>query len=1263
MHADSLVGTLIGGRFEVEALAGSGGMGAVYRAIDRESGTHVAIKVLHAGVQTHVERFLREARLLAKLEHPGIVGYVDDGDSPAPFLAMEWLEGEDLGRRLSRGSIPLRDALTLTLRVAEALDAAHRRGVVHRDIKPTNIFLVGGRCDRVKLLDFGIARLVAHSSVAMTLSGQVLGTIGYMAPEQAREGKDVRASVDVFSLGCVLFECLAGKPAFAGDKLMAVLAKILFADIPRVSDVRDDVPPVVDELVWRMMQKSAADRPALPSLIAELEAIAAQPRLRELRPRPRSVDSVEGPAISADENRLLAVVLAEEGLGKPSHSSPTISIRQMHLAADELERTVEPFGARLEMLSNAAQIAVLSGSDTATDLAVSAARCALAMRLERPSTPIAVAIGRGDPSGAEQIADVVSHAEGLLDAATDGIRVDRTMADLLDARFELAADGEHVVLVAERASGQARSLLGRPTPFVGRDRDLATLRAMIDESFDEPIAGAIVITGEAGIGKSRLARELLAEHADVATWTARGDASARGSSFSMLAQLLRAMCGLVDGEPAEIRRDKIYGRVARHVAPVDATTVAEFLGEIVGAEFPSETRTALRSAREDPALMGEQTLRAWEKLVLAEASAHPVLIVLEDLQWGDRPTARFMDAALRAARELPFVVLALARPEIDEVLPDLFRERRVQKHHLSALTPRAAKKLVSSVLPHADETTAGAIVERAGGNAFYLEELIRATAEEREPASVIAMAHARLERLDPRERLVLRAASVFGRTFWAGGVAGLVRNEKRDAVIAILETLAHRELVVRPGGARFRGEEDFAFSDMIVREAAYGMLTDRDRHLGHKLAAAWLEAAGERDASVMAQHLERGGEPGGAIVWYLWAAEQALEANDFPSVIARAERGIACGASGPVLGELLLLEAEARGWSAGGPDHASLASRSLALALPSTSASSRAAAELAAASCRRGDERPLATAIESLSAHEQAVGIAHALAVARTLTELYECGRAGAAEPLARALEEATPLYEEDLPVISTFRAWSRAARSLFAGDPIPYAENGRALVAALEEHGQLRLAVVVELHTAYAFAALGAHFVALEWASRALARSERMQLAPYVGRARAVIAKERARLGDLEVAERLAREAIASALDVGDRGAELRARAVLAFVLGKRGAWEDAAEQARLVVQDEIAAADVHADATATLLCAAIERGDATLEITARGASPRLALARADVMIAVGIDASRILREAADAVRAAAAAIANPEWRASYLAIEEHAALLSRAG
>src|SRR5262245_22556939 len=174
--ASTHTGQPLADRFVLERLAGKGGMGEVYRALDQRTGQAVAIKILRRERGDHAARFEREARLLAALDHPLIVRHVVHGALPSgePYLAMEWLEGEDLAARLEREPLGTRDGLALALSVAEALGALHARGIVHRDLKPSNVFLVEGRIDRIKLLDFGLARSDAYSHI--TAPGMMLGT-------------------------------------------------------------------------------------------------------------------------------------------------------------------------------------------------------------------------------------------------------------------------------------------------------------------------------------------------------------------------------------------------------------------------------------------------------------------------------------------------------------------------------------------------------------------------------------------------------------------------------------------------------------------------------------------------------------------------------------------------------------------------------------------------------------------------------------------------------------------------------------------------------------------------------------------------------------------------------------------------------------------------------------------------------------------------------------------------------------------------------
>jgi len=259
---------LVSGRFEIERLASSGGMAAVYRAIDRTTGAPVALKVLHADAARFAGHFARESYVLAELDHPGIVRYVAHGSTPAGelFLAMEWLEGEDLAQRCKRGPLPVADTVTLGMRIAQALGAAHARGVVHRDIKPSNLFLPDRDIARAKILDFGIAR--PQATRPATRTGILLGTPGYMAPEQIIGAPTIDPRADVFALGCVLYECLTGRPAFESEHLMVLLSKMRAPEPPRPADVRPDVPAALDEIIARMLSSDPAHRPADGSAVA-----------------------------------------------------------------------------------------------------------------------------------------------------------------------------------------------------------------------------------------------------------------------------------------------------------------------------------------------------------------------------------------------------------------------------------------------------------------------------------------------------------------------------------------------------------------------------------------------------------------------------------------------------------------------------------------------------------------------------------------------------------------------------------------------------------------------------------------------------------------------------------------------------------------------------------------------------------------------------------------------------------------------------------
>jgi predicted Ser/Thr protein kinase len=272
-----VVGEKIAGRYELEELVGHGGMSSVYRARDSLLERNVALKVLHEQYNADadfVERFKREARSVAQLQHPNIVTVIDRGEADGrQYIVFEYIDGENLKELVVRkGRLDVREALEITLEVSRGLAFAHAQGLVHRDVKPQNVLLNGD--GRAKVTDFGIAHSVDVEG--MTETGTVLGTSNYIAPEQA-SGQPVDAQTDVYALGVVLYELLAGEVPFPGESFLAVAMKHVHEPPPNLLDLRSEVPLRVAAAVDRALEKDSDQRfPSMDAFAAELEACVAE---------------------------------------------------------------------------------------------------------------------------------------------------------------------------------------------------------------------------------------------------------------------------------------------------------------------------------------------------------------------------------------------------------------------------------------------------------------------------------------------------------------------------------------------------------------------------------------------------------------------------------------------------------------------------------------------------------------------------------------------------------------------------------------------------------------------------------------------------------------------------------------------------------------------------------------------------------------------------------------------------------------------------
>jgi serine/threonine protein kinase/tetratricopeptide (TPR) repeat protein len=1304
----------LGPRFRLESFVARGAWGSVYRGVDFDTGRPVAVKRLHDHLcePTMFARFEREARLLAELDSPHVVRRVTDGRDVhgRPFLVLEWLEGEDLGRFRRTRRPSERQVVDIVRQAALGLAALHDAGIVHRDVKPSNFFLVQGPDGLVvKLIDLGIARTAGEAT--LTATGFTLGTPAYMSPEQARGDRHPGAPSDLFSLGVVLFELLSGRKPYRGDDMVSLAMKIVLQDPPRLREVLPAVSPAIDELCGRAMARSPADRfpsahamaSALGWLAASDEPIEAAPdsdrdsdmaRRRLVITDSGSIPTSPATLSQGTEQRVVTALFASfEDTAEPP------------AAIEAFRETTERHGGVFHGVLGPHRVAVFGASVGRGDEAARAARAAFTAA-SITGIRLSIATGRA-------VATAGSLSGGLIDRGLrdvkrghGAVRVDETTARLIDGRFVIEGPrGERVLRpIAPAVDAFGPKLLGQPAPLVGRDREAASLLAMFEECVAEPVARAALVTGPPGAGKSRLRYELLRRAAasprPPTVIFGRGDALGQGSPFGMLAPAIRRLAGVLDGEPLEAAQRKLTARLAEVIPAPALDRASAFLGELARVPFPDDRDPALGAARQSPMLMNDAMRAAWQDFIAAECAARPVIVVLEDLHWGDLPSVSFVDAALQHAADRPLFALAVARPEVHAHFPGIFAGRPMEELRLGALTRKASEKLTRHALgAGADEAVVRRVVERADGNAFYLEELIRAVAEGNRddlPETVQGMVQARLDALGGEAKRVLRAGSVFGRTFWDGGVRALLGAAPEAPHPGHqLDRLVASEVVLRRREATLPGEIEYGFGHALVREAAYAMLTDDDRARGHRLAGTWLEGRGAPDAQVLAEHFARGGDPERARAWYARAAEQALEGNDLGAAIDRAALG-AEGAEGELHGRLRLIQAEAHRWRGELAVAEERAAEALAALPPGGPTWFRAAGELAAAAGLLGHVERVESVAHALQEipPDPELRSARVVCLCRAAIPLFWAGHAAADALFARIDElagpaagptaprpatvgSAPPAFGGSAPLASLTHAaralahFSRATRALYAGRPEEHLREQRAAFDAFTAGGDARNAVNRQVAVGFAQGELGLYGEAEATLREALAAGERLGIFNISVRALNNLGHVLSRRGLLEEARAVEARAVEGCVAQGDPRLEAGSRLYLADILRLSGDLPGAEREARQALRLASSAPALRVGALGTLARVLVRAGRAGEALAAAEDAARLSeelgrldegestvrLALAEARGAAG-DAARAaeaIAAAAERVRERAESISDPAWRASFLAIAEN--------
>ncbi len=849
-----LLAQSLAGRFVIEREVGRGGVGIVYRARDERSGNPVALKVIAMpGVDASEEaRFRREGRLLAGLNHPNIVRVVAFGqlDEGHPYIAMEWLDGEDIAQRQRRAPLRLAECVLVAADVAEALAAAHAAGIVHRDVKPSNIILAGSGRERngpfqVKLVDFGVA---AAEDAKLTRTGAIVGTPAYMAPEQARGDSDIDGRADLYGLGATLFEMITGRPPHVGPTPIAILARLVTTPAPRLADVFEDAPAHLDEALAQLLATSPKERPAGAAAVAKtLRDIAVDLGVDSETHLQRSGVFDAGPVslgTTTDKGGGTRLVTTIVAIQVPKGAPRTRLLA--HLRARGADAT--EFGGDAIVCHLGVRKALGDEAARALDLG---------LRIAKLNAAVGIATGRTRVDKARPTGEVVDRAAALArDAAPAQVLTDTTTAELARGRFELQLRDDGGAIVGKPLRWR-REIVGG-APFVGRDAELAQIVSAFERCADDKTPIVVTVTGSPGIGKTRLRREALSRIASHASTprviVARSESFSKGHALGVVADVARGLAGIAKGASLQ--------------EALDATNVLIAVSEVPCPDSSRELLARLSANLPLPELDDARGARDALWLVLTDmtlgiARREPLVIVLEDAQWADAESLTWVDHLLARASGCSACVIAAARPAFWRDDPTRFEGRDHVRIELRPVSRRHARAIASAILgPRANTEEGGALVDsiaqQSAGLPLFAEELARIAAAGRDASdapTIEAAVQVHLDALDDFGRDAASKFSVFGQVGWDAGLEAIGVPNAAEA----LRELAAAEILVEQAHSRFGGTREFAFKHALMRDVAYASLGDGALRESHVRAGRWLGKMGEDDALV-ARHLEHGGD-------------------------------------------------------------------------------------------------------------------------------------------------------------------------------------------------------------------------------------------------------------------------------------------------------------------------------------------------------------------------------------------------------------------
>src|SRR5215472_9313831 len=956
--------------YRVSSLLGAGGMGEVYLALDTRLGRRVALKILpeksgfgwSRSDGERIARFEQEARAASALNHPNILTIFEIGEADAlRFIATEYVEGVTLRQRMKREPIGLKDALDIAAQVAGALGAAHTAGIVHRDIKPENIMI---RPDGlVKVLDFGLAKLTAPApfsgqtleSDAVTVhtdAGILLGTVGYMSPEQER-GQQIDGGSDIFSLGAVLYEMLTGTRPFTGETTSDIIAAILNREPDPIRVRAPEAPARLEQIVARALAKDRCHRYKtagelqfdLKNLSSGVESMVQAPMFQTGMTQASMTKTglVQTTAILTEPQRRRAAIVSSNLSGYTAiieQLDPAESERIAGQIKGAVTEVVARYGGTLDRFTGQDVIALFGIPVASEDDSLRAVRAGLALnervkelsesmagRIDRESklqTGISSGplVAQGDARGELKVTgDAIQIASRLaVYADTDEVLIDAEMHRVIAPYFRTTSRGEYrlrpdtVPVAVYRIEGEsgvqtrleAAARLGL-TRYIGREKELAAMESAVEGV----LAGQghlITVAGEAGIGKSRLLFEIRRklDAARITVLSGRCEPDRRSISYMPFIEALRNALGLPErGSVAELRQKAMSGIKAIDPNLEDYLPIYLHILSIPSDQHPLPSGLA----------GGELRLAILDAFcaILTLASRHdPAAILLEDWHWADEGSKEALKRLAGMVSDYRLMLVVTGRPESSFDWGYVTNYTPIRLGSLDAAASADMMKFLFGA-GRLQDNLAARICERTGGNPFFIEEVCRTLVEEgrvkvkdgtasldgspgdlQVAQSVQAVIRTRLDRLDLESQKVLSHASVIGPEF---SRPVLERTLKSTAVLqGSMESLQAFGLIQQ---TRVLPESAYRFKHALTQEVAYESLLLHQRRALHQSVGQAIELLyGDRleeQLELLVHHFSHAGDWAKAVGYARQSAEKARSLSRFYealSMIELAERWV-----------------------------------------------------------------------------------------------------------------------------------------------------------------------------------------------------------------------------------------------------------------------------------------------------------------------------------------------------------------------------------